>query len=435
MRPIFLNSNPASPISRSTPIWRLKLHYFSLFAVFGAVTPYLAIYLADIKNLGAAEIGYIYAAGQVGVLVMPIIMTYLADRYRLVRPLLVTLFCFNIIAMTALIGAVGFWASLFCIALNRLSTQPQVALGDGLFFTHQNDPTQPRASFSSVRVWGTIGFIAPSLIIYAGYHLGGGVQWMPHVTAAFAILGIANALGLPRRSNPQPSAQSAVPTLAAARVLLRPHLLFFCLGVGFVVFSNMAFYGFYPLYLTKQVGVEESWIGLISSIGVGFEIFYVLGLDRLRRRFGFGGLIAIGGAASSFRLCCLAFLPTPFFAIVFQAFHGLTVIAFMILPVMYLNSFAETGFRNSIQGLYAMIVSGLFAIAGNIAAGILAEIDLITLYQTSLVVCLFGLCLIAISFYLRNKTPPDQSPPPPPPVITPSAPLPPITTAGLSLNK
>ena len=76
----------------------------------------------------------------------------------------------------------------------------------------------------------------------------------------------------------------------------------------------------------------------------------------------------------------------------------------MILPVMYLNTYAETGFRNSIQGLYAMLVAGLFSIAGNIAAGQLAEIGLITLYRVSLGVCLFGLLLIALSFYLsRNQ--------------------------------
>jgi PPP family 3-phenylpropionic acid transporter len=341
---------------------------------------------------------------------MPIFMTYLADRFRLVRPLLLALFSCNVIAMTALIGAAGFWMSLACIALNRLSTQPQVALGDGMFFTHQSDPSQPRTSFSSVRVWGTIGFIAPSLVIYAGYHVGGGVEWMPHVTVAFALLGIINALGLPKKSNPTGETPSKGPTFAAARVLLRPSLIFFSLGVGFVIFSNMAFYGFYPLYLTTEVQIDESWVGLISSIGVGFEIFYVLGLNRLRQRFGFRGLMAIGGAASTFRLFCLAFLPTPFFSVMFQAFHGLTVIAFMILPVMYLNTFAETGFRNSIQGLYAMLVAGLFSIAGNIAAGQLAEIGLITLYRVSLGVCLFGLILIAISFYLaRNQVSPTSS--------------------------
>ena len=414
-------------MTRPTSIRRLQCHYFAIYTVFGAITPYLPIYLRDVKGLGASQMGVIFAAGQSAVLIMPILMTYLADRYRLVRPILIALFCCNIVAMTALLGAVGFWASLICIALNRLATQPQVALGDGLFFTLQNDPSQPRASFSSVRVWGSVGFIIPSLVIYAGYSLGGGVTWMPYVTAAFALFGVINAFGLPQRSAPQTDKPQPMPTLAAARVLRRPPLAFFCLGVGFVIFSNMAFYGFYPLYLTTEVGVAERWVGLISSLGVGFEILYVLALEPMRRRLGFGGLIIIGGAASVFRLACLAFLPTPFFAIVFQVFHGLTVIAFMIVPVMYLNSFAEEGFRNSIQGLYVMLVSGLFAIAGNIAAGELAEIGLLTLYRVSLGVCLFGLALVALSFWLRRQTPSPTAD-----LVPPDRPLPP---GALSLNK
>lgn len=402
----------AAPSRPPTSIRRLQAHYFAVYAVFGCVTPYLPVYLRDIKHLAPAELGYIFATGQSAVLVMPILMTYLADRYRLVSPLLMVLFALNIVAMTSLLGAVGFWACLICVALNRLATQPQVALGDGLYFTLQNDPTQPRAPFSVVRVWGTIGFIAPSLIIFASYQLGGGLGWVPWVTAGWALFGVWNARALPARFAPLvPSAAAAphptppvapVPTLAALRVLRRPPLALFTLGVGLVIASNMAFYGFYPLYLTAQIGIDEKWIGLISSLGVAGEIGYMLALERLRTRFGFGGLIVIGGAASVFRLVCLGFLPTTFFAIVFQAFHGLTVIAFMIVPVMYLNAHAEEGFRNSIQGVYVMIVAGLFSIAGNIFAGQLAEIGLLVLYRGALVLCLAGLAFVAASFRLAR---------------------------------
>ena len=391
-------------MSAPTPIRRLKAHYFVIYAVFGAVTPYMPLYLRDIKGLSPSEMGTIFAAGQSAVLFMPVVMTYLADRFRLVRPLFVVLFTLNVIAMTALVGAVGFWACLLWIALNRLATQPQVALGDGLYFTLQADPKQPRSSFSVVRVWGTIGFIAPSIVFFVGYEFGGGITWIPWVTAIAAGLGIVNALRLPMRSAAQKtSVRSKISTLEAARVLARPPLALFCLGVGFVIFSNMAFYSFYPLYLTTQVGIDEKWVGPISSLGVGIEVLYILGLDRLKRRFGFAGIIALGALASVFRLACLAYLPTPFFAVVFQVFHGATVLGFMIVPVMYLNAHAEEGYRNSIQGLFVVLVSGVFAIAGNIVAGQIAEIGLLELYQVSLGVCIFGILLTASGLWLGRR--------------------------------
>ena len=391
-------------MSAPTAIRRLQAHYFAIYAVFGAVTPYMPLYLRDIKGLSPSEMGTIFAAGQSAVLFMPVLMTYLADRYRLVRPLFIVLFTFNVIAMTSLVGAVGFWASLLWISLNRLATQPQVALGDGLYFTLQADPKQPRASFSMVRVWGTIGFIAPSVIFYVGYEVGGGITWIPWVTALAGCLGIANAFRLPMRSAALPTAtRPKVPTLEAARVLARPPLALFCLGVGFVIFSNMAFYSFYPLYLTTEVGIAEKWVGPISSLGVGIEVFYILSLDRLKRRFGFEGIIAMGAFASLFRFACLAYLPTPFFAVFFQVFHGLTVLGFLIVPVMYLNAHAEEGYRNSVQGLYVMLVSGVFAIAGNIVAGHVAEIGLIELYKVSLGVCLLGIILTGVGLWLGRR--------------------------------
>ena len=329
------------PLSAPTPIWRLQAHYFAIYSVFGSVTPYMPIYLRETKGISPSEMGYIFAVGQASVLLMPVLITFLADRYRLVRPLLIGLFLLNLVAMTALIGATGFWLCLVWIALNRLALQPQMALGDGIYFTLQADPNQPRSSYSLIRVWGAVGFIIPSAVMFAAYHLGGGVTWLPAITGVFALLGIVNSFGLPMRSPVSEStAKAKVPTLEAAKVLARPPLALFCLGVGFVVFSNMAFYTFYPLYLTQQVGIAEKWVGPISSMGVGLEVLYILGLDRMKRRFGYGGIMALGSAASLFRLACLGFLPTPFFAVIFQLFHGMTVLGFMILPVMYLNSHA-----------------------------------------------------------------------------------------------
>jgi MFS transporter, PPP family, 3-phenylpropionic acid transporter len=395
------------PVSAPTSVRRLQAHYFAIYAVFGSVTPYLSIYLSDHKGISLADIGIIFAVGQSAVLIMPMAMTYLADRYRLVRPLFVTLFSINVLAMAALFGAIGFWACLLCIAVNRLATQPQVALGDGLYFTLQADANQPRVSFSTVRVWGTIGFIAPSIAMFAAYQLGGGVDWLPGITALFATMGVINAWGLPMRSARNNSEEKQqMPTLAAAKVLAQPHLLLFCLGCGTVVFTNMAFYGFYPLYLTDQVGIAEQWVGPISSLGVAIEILYILGLERMKRRFGFGGIIALASVASLFRFACLAFLPTPFFAVCFQVFHGMTIVGFFIVPVMYLNAHASAGFRNSIQGLYVVLVAGFFSIAGNVFAGHVAELGLITLYKASLGICLLGVTLTGLSFWLAKRAHP-----------------------------
>jgi MFS transporter, PPP family, 3-phenylpropionic acid transporter len=394
-------------LSAPTSIRRLQLHYLAIYAVLGATSPYLPVYLREAKGLMPGEIGTIFATGEAVVLIMPMLMTYAVDRHRWVRPLLVFLFALNMVAMTALIGAVGFWFCLIGAALNRLSGQPQLSLGDGLYFTLQAEaaPDQPTPPFARVRVWGSIGFILPSLVIYAGYQFGGGLNWMPYVAGACAILGLINAFGLPRRLSVLVPTAQRLPTFDAARTLFRRPLGLFCIGIGLLTSANMALYGFYPLYLTQQVGLDERWLGIASSLGVTLEIVYMLNLERMRRRVGFGGLIALGAAANIARFACLGFLPSPTLAVTVQVLHGMVIVGLMVAPIMYLNTFAQSGFRNSLQGVYVVLVIGLSSIAGNWVSGQLAEISLLTLFRVAAGVSLAGLICIGLSFRLRRSPP------------------------------
>jgi len=382
----------------------LRTHYFAMYGVFGAVSPYLPVYLRDVKGLEPAQLGTIFAVGQTGVLFMPALMTMLADRFRVVSPLLIGLFACNLVAMGSLGVAHGFAACLMALFLNQLANQPQTALGDGLFFTLQSDPTQPRASFSSVRIWGTLGFIAASAMVFVVSTFGG-LHAMPWVAGGAALLGLLNGRSLPRRLAPHRETSGPLPTVEAARLFRRPRIALFCVGIGLLVISNTAYYGFYPLYLTQQVGFEARWVGLIANIGVGFEIVYMLSFERLRARFGLPGMILLGGAACVARQAFLAFLPSPFFATIFQGFHGLTVIGVLIAPALYLNGLAGDRFRNSVQGLYAMLVVGGFAIVGNLLSGYLATIGLLVLYRVGFAVALCGLVLAAIALRWDSKKP------------------------------
>lgn len=378
--------------------WRLRAHFFAVFAVLGCVSPYLPVYLRDVKAIGPGALGVILATGQAGVLFMPALMTFLADRYRVVAPLLVALFALNTIAVGLLTQVQGFLACLACIFFTQLANQPQIALADGLFFSLQANPRSPRITYSSIRVWGTFGFIAANLLVATVFPLGG-LAAMPWVAAALALAGLLNATRLPRRLGPvAPAARARLPTAEAARVLAQPRVALLCLGLALMVVTNTAYYGFYPLYLTEQVGVAPRWVGAIAALGVTLEIGYMLALERLRARLGLPGLILLGAACNLARLTLLAFFPNAPFAIGLQALHGLTVIGVLIAPAMYLNQLAPDHCRNSVQGLYVMLVVGAFAILGNLLSGRIAEHGLLTLYRAALAIGLLGFTLIALAF-------------------------------------
>lgn len=386
-----------------TSIVRLKAHYFFLYGIFGSTGPYMSLYLRQEKNLELTQIGLIFAIGQVSVLFMPAVVTHIADRHRLVRPLLMVLFAVAALSACTLSVAAGVLACLVAYCLGTLVNGPHLSLSDGLLFAMQRTPTHAHVSYAEVRLWGTVGYMLPNVVLFAAFKLGAGLDWVPMVSAGGAALGIFNAWGLPQRlSLDRPPAGSG-PTWQAARVLARPSVALFLLGVGLVVFSNAMYYSFYPLYLTQVAGISADWVGLIAMIGVVMELTCLLGMKWAQDRIGLRGLMVVGGMGILLRMICLAFFPTAPFAIGLQLVHGLATIGYMMAPVIYLNSLAGDEFRNSIQGWWGILMGGVFSISGNLAAGYLADGGLIGLYRVAFGVAATGLMMVAWSFLLPQK--------------------------------
>lgn len=380
---------------------RLRTHYFLVHGMFGATGPYLPVFLRDAKGLSPDSIGTIFALAQAGAILMPPILTLLADRFRVMSPLVMALFLGNLLAMSGLGMASGFTACLLAVALSSSSNQPQGALADGLFFTLQRRPAARPLTYPSVRIWGSIGFLCTSALVFLAATAG-----MPQpvigVAVVTAALGFLNARRLPR-TLPPTAGGGRLPTIDAARLLLRPPVFLFCLGTGLILFTNAAYYSFYPLYLTEVVGFAPRWVGLIASLGVVLELGYLILFDRFRNHLSLPKILAVGALACALRLAILAYLPSPFWAIVLQLSHGLTVLGAFIVPAMYLNTLAGDTFRSSVQGLYVMVVPGAFSILGNVVAGQLATRGLRMLFEVNLWIAIAGAGLIAHAFQMERR--------------------------------
>ncbi len=380
---------------------RLRAHYFLIHGMFGATGPYLPVFLRDAKELSPGEIGTIFALAQAGAIVMPPLLTLLADRFRVMSPLVMALFIGNVVAMSGLGLASGFIACLFAVALSSFSNQPQGALADGLFFTLQQREHSRHLTYPSVRIWGSVGFLCTSAMVFLAT-TAGMPQPLIGIAAVTAAVGFLNARRLPR-SLPPTAGGGRLPTFDAARLLLRPPLFIFCVGIGLILFTNAAYYSFYPLYLTEVAGFQPRWVGLIANIGVVLELGYLLLFDRFRVRISLPTIILAGAISCALRMAILAFLPSPFWATVFQLFHGIGVIGVFIAPAMYLNNLAKDDYRSSVQGLYVMLVPGGFGILGNLISGQLASAGLLNLYQISLWIALSGIVLLIVAFGLQRR--------------------------------
>jgi len=389
----------------------IRAQYFFAFGMMGAVLPFLSVFLKE-RDLTRTQIGYVTGVASFGIVLTPVLITLLADAAVAGRVLMAGVFATSGALLVALLGVHGFWPILACYALHALAFAPAAPLQDGIYFAAAaRDRDAP--PYHAVRVWGTIGYIVPSVVLYFVLTRAGSVSPALACGAAMCLAGALNALlFLPRvdeRSlHDAEQKASRLPTLAAARALREPHVLGFCAAMLLVHMASMGYYQFYPLYLTDARHFEKQWVGLIANLGVVVEIGFMLGFGWLRARLGLRGLMILGVVCIAVRLLLLAFVPSNVVAIGTQVFHGMTVLVLHVAPPIYLNARAGDAYRSSIQGLYAMTVAGAGRIIGSVLAGRVAEYSLTVMFAGCA-----GLCVIAagLLYFAFHEQPADPATP------------------------
>ncbi|MBI1368529.1 MAG: MFS transporter [Planctomycetes bacterium] len=353
----------------------LRLHYFLLYAIVGAYLPYMPLYLSE---LGFADwqIGWVLGVYGLTVMVMPGVMAHVADRHVSNRVLIGAGYGATFLALIALGWVRSFGGMLACSVGFSMCYTPLFALMDGLAFGSIDEVEQSGGkppAYSSLRIFGSIGFIVPSVGLFAWMRMTDIGSAAAVHTAAGCALGAALLSGLlPRTQRPQtgPSAGGLPSAQAWAAIWRRPvgHLV----GPLFVMFVVMSlFYAFYSVYL-EQLHIAREWVGLIVNLGVVAEIVMILMSKPILRLLGIRGVMLLGAGAVCLRMVLLASVPTGAVAILTQLLHAPIMVSMYLIPPMYLNLKAGAGNRNSMQGVYGIMCYGGARLCGSVLGGYVA---------------------------------------------------------------
>lgn len=380
----------------------------------GCLIPFLAIYLKQVQGLREGEIGWAMGISGASILFTPVLMTLLADTRFDSRHLAALIFALSGAALLLLFFSHGFWVVFLLLCLHSLAYAGVVPLHDGMAFSIQRQIEKQGFKplpYHRIRVWGTIGFIVPSLILFFLLDAGWTTSVILLCGAAFSLLSLLHVFRLPdpRLASTPETAVAKLPTAMAASLLLLPHMRIFCAAMFLFVLATSSFSIFYPLYLVEIVGVEEKWVGLIFNFGVVIEIGFLLSLGWLQERLGLRKIMICGAACFVLQMLMLGFFPTVWIAILAQTFHGMIILALFVSPIMYLNRQSEDRFRNSIQGLYTMTIIGVARVIGIVGGGQVAQIDLHYLPFLSAFLALVTLILFVFNF--RDTEPETEEPP------------------------
>lgn len=364
----------------------------------GSLLPYMTIWLQH-RGLSDVRIGYVSSAFSLAVLFTPLIITFLADAHIGARQLLMAVFALSGIVLAALSGAHSFWLILLLWTVHGLALAPITALQDGLFFSAQRellamDGVAP--PYHRVRVWGSFGFIVPSVVLFFLLQREDSIDMMLFAATACCFLGAINALSLP---NAPPRAEAGqLPTAGAFRAMLQPQVIVFCAAIWLVHLACAAFYTFSPIYLTKLVGVPVHWVGMFFNIGVAVEIAFMLGYAAIIRAIGLRGLLIFGALSMAARFALMAMFPVMASAVGTQLFHGMMVLVVHVAPPVFLDRHARPEFRNSMQGLFLMMIAGTGRVIGGAISGHIAQWSVTGLFHVAAGLSIAAAVLLIVAF-------------------------------------
>lgn len=355
----------------------LKNQFFLSFAVVGSLVPLMSVFLSEAKGLQKSDIGTAMSLSAAASVFSPALMALLADTRGDARRILALCFLISAAAQALLFPAAGPLAIALLWGIHGLAMVAMFPLQDATFFSAARAAAaggEPAPAYPAIRVWGTIGYIVPSIALFIALRVCDfQVEAILYAGIAFALLSVANTFFLPGvRAARAGQRLGWGPTKTAFRTLLGPRARPLILAIAIAAIASTIYHSFFGLYVREEVGLPPEWVGVLMNIGVFIEIFFTLLLPWLLRRLGMKYLIAIGFAAMATRLFLLAAFPGVAMTAATQIGHGIEIMAMFVVPVMFLDRLAGDEFRNSIQGCFAMFI-GVFRVGGSIGGGHLAE--------------------------------------------------------------
>jgi nucleoside transporter len=258
---------------------------------------------------------------------------------------------------------------------------PTLALVNSISF---NQMTDPEKEFSSIRVWGTIGWIVAGLLISfvflwdAEASIKAGLMKNTFLLASIASL----VLGLfsftlpktpPKVSRDQKVKVADILGLDALKLLKDKNFLIFFIA-SILICIPLAFYYQNANPFLSNIGVSNPTGKM--TIGQISEVLFLLMLPIFFKKFGFKKTILVGMLAWALRYALFAYGNAgelSFMLIIGIALHGVCYDFFFVSGQIYTNAKAGIKYKSAAQGLITLATYGVGMLIGFKVAGLITD--------------------------------------------------------------
>ncbi|MEL6355426.1 MAG: MFS transporter [Bacteroidota bacterium] len=378
---------------------RLSVMMFFQFFTWGTWLITLGTYLLQTLHFSGREVGMIYATNAIAATISPPLMGLLADRLFSANRLMVVLhFLGGLCLLGAYQSTTFIWVYLFMLGFN-LCYVPTFSLSTSLSFHHLPEPNK---EFPRIRVWGTIAWIATSLML----------SWLAIEAKATPLLigGVASILfagynlSLPH-TPPSPGFNWTNLRGEDVQRLLRDRkLIIVIVSISLICLPGSFYYSFLNPFL-NEVGMKNAAAKM--SIGQVFEIFVVLAMPWFFAKLRFRTIFFWGFAVWGLRYLAFAVgrpgTWTEIFLYLGIAVQGFAFAWTNLAAQLYVNSQVPDFLRSTAQGVVTFASLGLgFFIGSNLAGEVVRFYTIsegVHDWQSIFIIPATIGCLVAMGFW------------------------------------
>ena len=342
------------------PYWRLSGFYFFYFSSLGALTPYWGLYL---KSLGftAAAIGIMMAIIMATKIVSPNIWGWIADHTGKRMAIVRLGGLLSVIAFAGVFISQEYWWLIIVMMVFSFFWNATLPQFEATTFTHLGEQTH---RYSSVRLWGSIGFIIAVWLI--GQQLDGSkISFLPMILMGLFITIWVSSLIVPEEA----AGHLQLHGEPLKKVLKRPEVVGLLVICFLMQLGHGPYYTFYSIYMQDH-GYSLSAIGFLWALGVLAEVLIFMRMHKLVPKFGLKRLLIVSLLIAAIRWVIVAFFPMSMpLMVVAQIFHAASFGLYHAVSIQLIHQYFVGKNQGKGQALYSSVSFGAGGAIGSLYAG------------------------------------------------------------------
>ncbi|WP_413667343.1 nucleoside permease [Mucilaginibacter sp. Mucisp86] len=360
---------------------KLSFMMFLEFFIWGAWFVTLGTFLDKSLHATGAQSGEVFSTQSWGAIIAPFIIGLIADKYFNAEKILGVLHLVGAALMYQMYSATDVSVFYPYVLGYMILYMPTLALVNSVSF---NQMTDPEKEFSSIRVFGTAGWIIAGLLISFVFHWDSPAGISRNMLKnTFLMAGIASAvLGLfsftlpatpPKVAKGEKVSISQMLGLDALKLLKDTNYAIFFVA-SILICIPLAFYYQNANSFLTDIKMDNPTGKM--TIGQISELLFLLCLPIFFKKAGFKWTILVGMLAWTVRYVLFAYGNAgdlSFMLLIGLALHGVCYDFFFVSGQIYTDSKAGVQYKSAAQGMITLATYGVGMLIGFYVAGKISD--------------------------------------------------------------